>query len=123
MRFMNVHDCRSAVANSGRVRTRAFAHLQSHYLFCDRFGRPGKGNDKGEVEALVKTTRRPFMVFMVPIPVGVNLQIRLTGKCRVDRWRQTGSNQSCDPKSRSWLPVRSPEALVNWGHERIERDP
>ena len=33
-----------------RQRTRAFAELQSHYLFLDRFGRPGKGNDKGKVE-------------------------------------------------------------------------
>jgi transposase len=30
-----------------------FAELQSHYLFADRFGRPGKGNDKGKVEGLV----------------------------------------------------------------------
>ena len=30
-----------------RKRTRAFTELQSHYLFDDRFGRPGKGNDKG----------------------------------------------------------------------------
>ena len=48
-----------------RRRTQAFSHLQSHYLFRDRFGRPGKGNDKGKVEALVKTARRKFMV---PIP-------------------------------------------------------
>ena len=48
-----------------RRRTRAFTHLQSHYLFRDRFGRPGKGNDKGKVEALVKTARRKFLV---PIP-------------------------------------------------------
>ena len=33
-----------------RQRTRAFTELQSHYLFDDRFGRPGKGNDKGKVE-------------------------------------------------------------------------
>ena len=32
-----------------RQRTRAFTELQSHY----RFGRPGKGNDKGKVEGLV----------------------------------------------------------------------
>ena len=31
-----------------RKRTRAFTELQSHYLFEDRFGRPGKGNDKGK---------------------------------------------------------------------------
>ncbi len=48
-----------------RRRTQAFSHLQSHYLFRDRFGRPGKGNDKGKVEALVKTARRKFFV---PIP-------------------------------------------------------
>ena len=31
-----------------RERTRAFTELVSHYLFADRFGRPGKGNDKGK---------------------------------------------------------------------------
>ena len=41
-----------------RVRTRAFTELQSHYLFLDRFGRPGKGNDKGKVEGLVGYARR-----------------------------------------------------------------
>ena len=28
-----------------RKRTRVFSELVSHYLFEDRFGRPGKGND------------------------------------------------------------------------------
>jgi transposase len=42
-----------------RQRTRAFSELQSHYLFADRFGRPGKGNDKGKVEGLVGFARRP----------------------------------------------------------------
>ena len=35
-----------------RERTRAFTELVSHYLFADRFGRPGKGNDKGKVEGV-----------------------------------------------------------------------
>ena len=48
-----------------RQRTRSFTELQSHYLFEDRFGRPGKGNDKGKVEGLVGYTRRNFLV---PIP-------------------------------------------------------
>jgi transposase len=48
-----------------RQRTRAFAELQSHHLFLDRFGRPGKGNDKGKVEGLVGYVRRNFLV---PIP-------------------------------------------------------
>ena len=48
-----------------RRRTRVFTELQSHYLFEDRFGRPGKGNDKGKVEGLVGYARRTFLV---PIP-------------------------------------------------------
>lgn len=48
-----------------RHRTRIFGELQSHYLFKDRFGRPGKGNDKGKVEGLVGFARRNFMV---PVP-------------------------------------------------------
>ena len=49
-----------------RQRTRVFTELQSHYLFADRFGRPGKGNDTGKVEGLVGYARRNFLV---PIPV------------------------------------------------------
>ena len=45
-----------------RRRTRAFTELQSNYLFDDRFGRPGKGNDKGKVEDLVGYARRNFLV-------------------------------------------------------------
>ncbi len=48
-----------------RQRTQAFSGLQSHYLFEDRYGRPGKGNDKGKVEGLVGYARRNFMV---PVP-------------------------------------------------------
>ena len=49
-----------------RLRTKEFAELQSHYLFDDKFGRPAKGNDKGNVEGLVGYSRRHFMV---PLPV------------------------------------------------------
>jgi transposase len=48
-----------------RQTTRAFRELQSHYLFAERFGRPGKGNDKGKVEGLVGYARRNFLV---PLP-------------------------------------------------------
>src|SRR3954465_5418022 len=48
-----------------RQRTRVFSELQSHYLFEDRFGRPGKGNDKGKVEGLVGFARRNYLV---PLP-------------------------------------------------------
>ena len=48
-----------------RQRTRSFTELQSHHLFEDRFGRPGKGNDKGKVEGMVGYVRRNFLV---PVP-------------------------------------------------------
>ena len=60
---------RLAVANilgdGRRKRTRVFSELVSHYLFEDRFGRPGKGNDKGKVEGLVGYARQNFLV---PVP-------------------------------------------------------
>jgi len=48
-----------------RKRTDSFSAFLSHYLIQDRYGRPGKGNDKGKVEGMVGYTRRNFMV---PIP-------------------------------------------------------
>ena len=65
-----------------RERTRAFTELVSHYLFKDRFGRPGKGNDKGKVEGLVKFSRANFMT---PIPVAASyeaLNAMLADRCR-----------------------------------------
>ena len=53
------------LGDGARMKTRAFTELQSHYLFAEKFGRPGKGNDKGKVEGLVGYARRNFMV---PIP-------------------------------------------------------
>ncbi len=54
------------VKGGQRLRSQMFAELQSHYLFDDRFGLRGKGNDKGKVEGLVGYTRRNFMT---PLPV------------------------------------------------------
>ena len=54
------------VKGGRRLRSHMFAEFQSHYLFDDRFGRPGKGNDKGKVEGLVGFVRRNFMT---PLPV------------------------------------------------------
>jgi hypothetical protein len=48
-----------------RKRAALFSGFLSHYLIRDRYGRPGKGNDKGSVEGLVGYVRRNFMV---PIP-------------------------------------------------------
>ena len=48
-----------------RKRARLFSELLSHYVIEDRYGRPGKGNDKGSVEGIVGWARRNFMV---PLP-------------------------------------------------------
>jgi len=47
-----------------RNRTQRFSAMLSHYVIRDRYGRPGKGNDKGKVEGLVGYARRNFMVPM-----------------------------------------------------------
>ena len=47
-----------------RNRTQRFSAMLSHYVIGDRYGRPGKGNDKGKVEGLVGYGRRNFMVPM-----------------------------------------------------------
>jgi transposase len=65
-----------------RQRTRVFSELQSHYLFLDRFGRPGKGNDKGKVEGLVGFIRRNYLV---PVPQAATfeeLNEKLLADCR-----------------------------------------
>ena len=53
------------LADGTRERTAAFTRLVSHYVFTDRSGRPGRGNDKGNVEGLVKFARHAFLT---PIP-------------------------------------------------------
>jgi transposase len=48
-----------------RKRATLFSAFLSHYVIRDRYARPGKGNEKGNVEGLVGYCRRNFMV---PIP-------------------------------------------------------
>ena len=64
-----------------RKRTRVFSELVSHYLFEDRFGRPGKGNDKGKVEGMVGYTRRNFMVPKPRLASFDDLNAHLAGRC------------------------------------------
>jgi len=54
--------------NGERQRTQRFSAMLSHYVIQDRYGRPGKGNDKGKVEGLVGYARRNFMVPMPRFP-------------------------------------------------------
>ena len=70
-----------------RQRTRVFSGLRSHYLFGDRFGRPGKGNDRGKVEGIVGYCRRNFLV---PMPGFRNLDDPDTHPeaCCARRWAE-----------------------------------
>lgn len=65
-----------------RKRTRVFCELVSHYLFDDRFGRPGKGHDKGKVEGMVGYTRRNFMVPKPHFASFDALNAHLADQCR-----------------------------------------
>jgi transposase len=79
------HNTKLAVArilgDGTRQRTRSFAELQSHYLFRDRFGRPGKGNDKGKVEGLVGYARRNFLVPIPTVASFAELNAHLEQRC------------------------------------------
>ena len=94
---------REIAGDGERKPTEAFSGLQSHYLFAAKFGRPGKGNDKGNVEGLVGYARRNFMV---PVP-------------RMASWEALNAHlrQACVQR----------RARKLWGHqetiaERFERD-
>ena len=50
--------------------------------FEDRFGRPGKGNDKGKVEGLVGLARRNFLVPIPVVPSIEALNAHLVECCR-----------------------------------------
>ena len=68
-----------------RQRTQSFSELHSHYLFDDRFGRPGKGNDKGKVEGLVGYVRRNFFVPVPRVTSWDALNADLARQCRARR--------------------------------------
>jgi transposase len=86
-----------------RQKTRAFSELQSHYLFAEKFGRPGKGNDKGKVENLVGYARRNFMV---PIP-------------RASSWEELNAHLEADCRQRRERRLRGQTETIG---ERFQRD-
>ena len=71
-----------------RQKTRAFSELQSHYLFAAKFGRPAKGNDKGNVEGLVGYARRNFLVPIPRVSSWEELNAQLLEQCRARRARR-----------------------------------
>ena len=76
-----------------RAKTRAFTELQSHYLFAEKFGRPGKGNDKGKVEGLVGYARRNFMVPVPRFASWAEWNARLLVQCQKRRERTLRGHQ------------------------------
>jgi transposase len=76
-----------------RQRTRAFTELASHYLFQERFGRPGKGNDKGKVEALVKYSRANFLTPMPHAPSFEAFNAVLEERCRARQNERAGRHE------------------------------
>ena len=68
-----------------RQRTRVFSELQSHYLFDDRFGRPGNSHDKGKVEGLVGYASRNFFVKVPRFPSWEALNADVARQCRARR--------------------------------------
>lgn len=65
-----------------RKRATLFSGFLSHYLIHDRYGRPGKGNDKGNVEGLVGYSRRNFMVPIPRFATWDAFNAELEAKCR-----------------------------------------
>ena len=65
-----------------RKRTQRFSAMLSHYVIDDRYGRPGKGNDKGKVEGLVGYARRNFMVPLPRFATWDAFNAYLEGQCR-----------------------------------------
>nr|WP_162946905.1 IS21 family transposase [Ruegeria sp. EL01] len=70
------------MSDGTRQRTQRFSAMLSHYVIGDRYGRPGKGNDKGKVEGLVGYSRRNFMVPMPRFPGWDAFNDYLEGQCR-----------------------------------------
>jgi transposase len=68
--------------DGSRTRAKLFSGFLSHYLIRDRYGRPGKGNDKGGVEGLVGYARRNFMVPVPRFPSWEAFNTWLEARCR-----------------------------------------
>jgi transposase len=105
------------LGDGARKRTQAFTELVSHFLFADRFGRPGKGNDKGKVEGLVKFMRLNYLTPIPHAPTIDALNARLVERClarqseRAGRHEQTiGERLAADKAAFRELPATPFEA-------------
>ena len=76
------------VGPSERELTREFLRLESHFLFCHRFCRVGRGNEKGHVENLVGYSRRNFLVPVPAFGSFAKLNAHLAAACLADLSRR-----------------------------------
>lgn len=76
-----------------RKPTQAFSELKSRYLFAAKFGRPGKGNDKGNVEGLVGHARRNFMAPAPRAATWEELNTPPREECQQHREHSVGGNK------------------------------
>jgi len=76
-----------------RQKTRAFSELPSHYRFAEKFGRPTKGHDQGNVEGLVGYARRNFLVPVPRFDSWQALNAYLLEQCRQHREQRVRGEQ------------------------------
>jgi len=67
-----------------RKPTDGFLQLQSHYLFEEHFCLPGRGNEKGVVEGIVRYSRINFLVPVPQVRSLEELNAQLEQSCRND---------------------------------------
>ena len=92
-----------------RLRATLFSALLSHYLFRDRYGRPGKGNDKGNVEGMVGYTRRNHMVPIPHFPDWESFNADLEAQCRARQEHiLRGHKETIGERLRADLSAMSP---------------
>ena len=98
-----------------RRRTQVFTELISHYLFQERFARPGKGNDKGKVEGLVGYARRNFFVPAPRCSSYAELNERLRSECLRQRERKLrGHSETISARLEHDLAVMLPLPPVTY---------
>lgn len=92
-----------------RKRAALFSGFLSHYLIRDRYGRPGKGNDKGNVEGLVGYARRNFMVPIPQFPTWDAFNVWLEEQCRKrQRDRLRGESETIGERLQRHLAAMRP---------------
>jgi transposase len=108
---------KSAVTHVGRGRERKlnerFVQLRSYYLFDTRFCNIASGNEKGDVENLVKRCQRTYLT---PVPevtnIGTDLAQRLKESCerdllRVDDHQTESRAQLLEKERAAFIPLPS----------------